>query len=134
VKPDEGRLTRRGWRALGRAGRVVGARVGRGTAAILLRVRARTAEGWLEGVHRVASRPALGAPGLTRLLESWWTASPEMRVRRLGLRLELDLRDNLQRVLYATGTYDRPCSGSSTRSCGPATCWLTSAPTSASTP
>jgi hypothetical protein len=27
-------------------------------------------------------------------------------VRRLGLRLELDLRDNLQRTLYATGTYE----------------------------
>jgi hypothetical protein len=27
-------------------------------------------------------------------------------VRRLGLRLELDLRDNLQRALYATGTYE----------------------------
>jgi hypothetical protein len=27
-------------------------------------------------------------------------------VRRLGLRLELDLRDNLERTLYATGTYE----------------------------
>ena len=27
-------------------------------------------------------------------------------MRRLGLRLELDLRDNLQRALYATGTYE----------------------------
>jgi hypothetical protein len=30
----------------------------------------------------------------------------ERRLGRLGLRLELDLRDNLQRVLYATGTYE----------------------------
>jgi FkbM family methyltransferase len=106
MKADEGRLAGWRWRGLGVAGRVLGPRVGRGMAAILLRVRARTAAGWLEGVHRVASRPAPGAPALTRLPESWWTASPEVRVRRLGLRLELDLRDNLQRVLYATGTYE----------------------------
>jgi FkbM family methyltransferase len=37
---------------------------------------------------------------------AWWTASPVVRARRLGLRLELDLRDNLQRTLYFTGTYE----------------------------
>jgi hypothetical protein len=72
----------------------------------VLRVRARTAVGWLQGVRRVATRPAPGAPPLTRLPDGWWTASPLVRVRRLGLWLELDLRDNLQRALYATGTYE----------------------------
>jgi FkbM family methyltransferase len=85
---------------------VVGPRTGRGLAAVVLRARARTAAGWLEGVHRVATRPAPGVPALTRLPDGWWTASPLVRVRRLGLRLELDLRDNLQRALYATGTYE----------------------------
>jgi hypothetical protein len=67
---------------------------------------ARTPAGWLEGVHRVATRPAPGAPALTRLPDGWWTASPLVRVRRLGLRLDLDRRDNLQQALYATGTYE----------------------------
>jgi Methyltransferase FkbM domain len=58
------------------------------------------------GVHRVATRPAPGAPALTRLPARRWTTAPRVRVRRLGLRLELDLRDNLQRTLYATGTYE----------------------------
>jgi FkbM family methyltransferase len=106
VRTDEGWLARWGWRALVAAGPVVGPRVGRGVAAVALRVRARTAAGWLEGVHRVATRPAPGAPALTRLPGDWWTASPRVRVRRLGLWLELDLRDNLQRALYATGTYE----------------------------
>jgi hypothetical protein len=79
---------------------------GRWLAATVLRLRARTPAGWLEGVHRVATRPAPGAPVLTRLPAGWWTASPLVLVRRLGLRLELDLRDNLQRVLYATGTHE----------------------------
>jgi FkbM family methyltransferase len=65
-----------------------------------------TPAGWLEGVHRVATRPAPGAPALTRLPDGWWTASPLVRVRRLGLRLDLDRRDNLQQALYATGTYE----------------------------
>jgi FkbM family methyltransferase len=85
---------------------VVGPRVGRGLAALVLRARARTPAGWLEGVRRVATRPAPGVPALTRLPDGWWTVSPLVRVRRLGLRLDLDLRDNLQRALYATGTYE----------------------------
>jgi FkbM family methyltransferase len=106
VRTDEGWLARWGWRALVAAGPVVGPRTGRGLAAVALRARSRTAAGRLEGVHRVASRPAPGAPALTRLPDEWWTASPPVQVRRLGLRLELDLRDNLQRALYATGTYE----------------------------
>jgi FkbM family methyltransferase len=106
VRTCEGWLERWGWRALAAAGAVVGPRVGRWLATVVLRLRARTPAGWLEGVHRVATRPAPGTPALTRLPEGWWTSSPPVQVRRLGLRLELDLRDNLQRVLYATGAYE----------------------------
>lgn len=77
-------MARLGWRALAAAGRVVGPRVARGAAAVVLRARAGSADGWLEDVHRVASRPAPRAPALTRLPEGWWTASPRVRVRRLG--------------------------------------------------
>jgi len=106
VRAGAGRLERWGWRALAAVGAVAGPRVGRWLAAAVLRLRARTPAGWLDGVHRVATRPAPGAPALTRLPAGRWTASPLVKVRRLGLRLELDLRDNLQRALYATGTYE----------------------------
>src|SRR5436190_21420318 len=99
MRTDEGRLQRWGWRALVGAGAVGGPRIGRGLAAVVLRARARTPAGWLDGVHRVATRPAPGAPALTRLPDRWWTSSPLVRVRRLGLRLDLDLRDNLQPAL-----------------------------------
>jgi len=106
VETDEGMLARWGLRVLGAAGRVVGPRVARGAAAVVLRAMARSDDGWLEGVRRVAARPPPGAAGPDRLPGGWWVVSPVVRVRRLGLRLELDLRDNLQRTLYATGTYE----------------------------
>jgi hypothetical protein len=56
----EGRLERVGRRVLGASGRVVGVRVARRVASVMLRIRARSAAGWLEGVHRVATRPAPG--------------------------------------------------------------------------
>jgi FkbM family methyltransferase len=46
-------------------------------------------------------------PDLWKVPEPWWAAAPRVRARRLGLRLELDLRDNLQRTLFFTGTYER---------------------------
>jgi FkbM family methyltransferase len=52
------------------------------------------------------ARAGVAPPGLTRLPEGWWTSAPRVRARRLGLDLELDLRDNLQRTLYFTGTYE----------------------------
>ena len=85
MRGGEGRLERWGWRALVVAGAVVGPRIGRWLATVVLRLRARTPAGWLEGVHRVATRPAPDAPALTRLPDDWWTASPRVRVRRLGL-------------------------------------------------
>jgi hypothetical protein len=63
----EGRLERVGWRVLGASGQVVEVRVARWVAAVVLRARARSAAGWLEGVHRVATRPAPGSPALTML-------------------------------------------------------------------
>jgi FkbM family methyltransferase len=60
------------------------------------------------GVHRVALRisPRLARenPGLVKVAPEWTT--PSVLVRRQGLRLELDLRDNLQAVLYYAGRYE----------------------------
>lgn len=60
------------------------------------------------GVWRVALRvsPRLAGvnPGLVKIPREW--AVPGVVVRRQGLRLELDLRDNLQAVLYYAGRYE----------------------------
>jgi FkbM family methyltransferase len=36
-----------------------------------------------------------------------WTRRPLVSARRMGLRFDLDLRDNVQRILYFTGLYER---------------------------
>ena len=59
------------------------------------------------GVHRIAQRisPRLADrnPGLAKIPPTWAT---KVDVRRQGLRLELDLRDNLQAILYYAGRYE----------------------------
>src|SRR4029079_4118627 len=62
--------------------------------------------GYMKGVYRVARRRPVPMPDLWKVPETWWTEVPRVRARRRGLRLDLDLRDNLQRTLYFTGTYE----------------------------
>ncbi|TCC12516.1 FkbM family methyltransferase [Kribbella soli] len=68
--------------------------------------------GWFEGVsdggvHRVAMRvsPRLADrnPALVKISPRW---AATVDVRRQGLRWQLDLRDNLQAVLYYAGRYE----------------------------
>jgi FkbM family methyltransferase len=94
------------WRVLERVAAVVGPRVARTVAALAMRAGARTDRGFAKGLLRVASRRPVPMPELWTMPPAWWTASPVVRARRLGLWLELDLRDNLQRTLYFTGTYE----------------------------
>src|SRR4051794_20273378 len=71
-----------------------------------MRAGARTERGFAKGLFRVASRRPVPMPHLWTMPPAWWSEAPAVRARRLGLRLELDLRDNLQRTLYFTGTYE----------------------------
>jgi FkbM family methyltransferase len=72
-----------------------------------MRCTSMTDAGYRRNAYRVvAPHRRDRAPGLIRLPESWWQSDPELRVRRLGLEFELDLRDNLQRTLYFTGAYE----------------------------
>jgi hypothetical protein len=64
VEDGEGRLHRLGWRALGAAGRVVGPRVARGAAAVLLRVKQRVLD--RAGVHGGQVRALLDRLGYER--------------------------------------------------------------------
>jgi FkbM family methyltransferase len=78
----------------------------RAVAAAFMRLGARTERGYAKGLFRVASRLPEPMPRLWRVPPDWCAVAPRVRVRRLGLDLELDLRDNLQRTLYFTGTYE----------------------------
>jgi FkbM family methyltransferase len=92
--------------ALERAAALIGPRAARTVAAGAMRLGARTPRGYRKGVYRVARRRPVPMLDLWTVPEAWWAAAPHVRVRRGGLRLELDLRDNLQRTLYFTGTYE----------------------------
>jgi len=93
------------WSALERLGRRR-PRAARAVAAVVMRAAARTGRGYAKGLFRVARRRPVPMPGLYLLPEAWWTTAPRVRARRLGVDLELDLRDNLQRTLFFTGTYE----------------------------
>jgi FkbM family methyltransferase len=93
-------------RALEGVAAVAGVRVVRAIVALVTRAGARTDRGYAKGLYRVASRRPVPMPDLWTVPEAWWSAAPRVSARRLGLRLHLDLRDNLQRTLYFTGTYE----------------------------
>ncbi|HWD78266.1 MAG TPA: FkbM family methyltransferase [Kribbella sp.] len=99
----DGVVVRGLWRVAYAVERVTGAAAARRVARVV---------GWFEGlsdagVHRVALRvsPRLADrnPGLMKVSPRWATT---VEVRRQGLSWELDLRDNLQAVLYYAGRYE----------------------------
>ena len=102
----DGALQRPLWRALELLARIAGPVRARAVAAAFMRLGARTERGYAKGLFRVASRLPEPMPRLWRVPPGWWSAQPRVRARRLGLDLELDLRDNLQRTLWFTGTYE----------------------------
>jgi FkbM family methyltransferase len=94
------------WGLLERAAPLLGPRIARAVAAAAMRLGARTPRGYAKGVYRVARRWPVPMPDLWKVPKAWWATVPSVRARRRGLRLDLDLRDNLQRTLYFTGTYE----------------------------
>jgi FkbM family methyltransferase len=102
----DGVLQRPLWRALELLARVAGPLPARALAAAFMRLAGQTDRGYAKGLFRVASRLPEPMPRLWRVPPGWWAVAPRVRARRLGLDLELDLRDNLQRTLYFTGTYE----------------------------
>lgn len=94
------------WGLLERAAPLLGPRAACAVAAAAMRLGASTPRGYTKGVYRVARRRPVPMPDLWKVPEAWWVKVPRVRARRRGLRLDLDLRDNLQRTLYFTGTYE----------------------------
>jgi FkbM family methyltransferase len=101
----DGLLTRIFWRILIGSERVLGDSRARALAAGVLRFRSRTRAGYVRSTYRLVSRAEVAA-GVLKLPTQWWANPNSVSVNRLGLRFTLDLRDNLQRVLYFTGTYE----------------------------
>ncbi|MGY1753242.1 FkbM family methyltransferase [Blastococcus sp. SYSU D01042] len=91
---------------LGAAERLIGVRAARTAAALTLRIAARRPGSYLRTAHRVSPRLRDESPRLVKIPDRWSEMRPVVRVHRLGLRLELDLRDNLQAILFYTGTYE----------------------------
>ena len=95
------------WRGVIRSELLIGIGGARRLASLFMRARAKSRQGYTEGVLRVAARHVWSkAPGLQKLPERWWQTDPLVHVQRLGVEIDLDLRDNLQRILYYTGTYE----------------------------
>jgi hypothetical protein len=100
-------LRRAGWRLAVASDRLLGIAAARRVATVAMRFEARDADGWVRGVHRVAApRVRTRTPDLVHAPERWWSGAPLVAARRLGFDLGLDLRDNLQRVLFFTGRYE----------------------------
>lgn len=99
----DGVVRRAAWRLARRLERVLGVGAARRGGRVLGMVEGLTDA----GVHRVALRisPRLAEanPGLVKIPPRW---ASTVQVRRQGVLLELDLRDNLQAVLYYAGRYE----------------------------
>jgi FkbM family methyltransferase len=56
--------------------------------------------------NRVSPRLRNANPALVKVPSRWALAAPVVQARRLGLDLELDLRDNLQALVFYCGAYE----------------------------
>ncbi|ONI67526.1 methyltransferase FkbM [Kribbella sp. ALI-6-A] len=103
VDVRDGRIGRLAWRLPYLAERV-GDGAARRVAHLVGRVEGARPGGVQRVALRVSPRLAQQNPGLTKISPDW--AVDEVDVRRQGVRLRLDLRDNLQAVLYYAGRYE----------------------------
>ena len=99
-------VVRAAWRALEGAGRVVGPERARRLAAVVWSRTAARGDRFLKLAHRVSPRLRNEHPRLFKVPAAWTSGSPLVRVRRSGFNWELDLRDNLQALLFFAGTYE----------------------------
>lgn len=60
----------------------------------------------MSGYQRTCERLITGNNLMVRVPPRYWSGPDPAPARRFGVRLNLDLRDNVQRCLYFTGTYE----------------------------
>lgn len=95
------------WRALEAAGRLFGHERARAVAAKIWRSRgANSPEAFFALAHRISPRLRGENPQLFKVPSAWTAEAPIVRATCHGLDLELDLRDNLQALLFFSGTYE----------------------------
>jgi FkbM family methyltransferase len=100
-------LARPFWRALFASDRLLGVRRSRGVASVIFQFGRRWSDlSYWKTANRVSPRLRNANPALVKVPPRWALAAPVVRVRRLGLDLELDLRDNLQALVFYCGTYE----------------------------
>ena len=103
MTPRDGPVGRRAWTAFASVAALAGPRSARALVSAPLRLASRRRAGYGRAMMRVGRHET---PGLWKVPAEWNAVAPQVSVRRLGLRLELDLRDNLQRTVYYAGTYE----------------------------
>jgi FkbM family methyltransferase len=100
----DGVVRRAAWEVPHAAGRALGADAARRLARVVGSAEGLTEAGVTRVAHRISPRLADSNPRLVKIPPQW--ATTDIEVRRQGLRWRLDLRDNLQAVLYYAGRYE----------------------------
>ncbi|GAA0933660.1 hypothetical protein GCM10009554_19070 [Kribbella koreensis] len=92
------------WEVPHAAGRSLGVDAARRLARVMGSAEGLTEAGVTRIANRISPRVADQNPRLVKIPPEW--AATDIAVRRQGLRWRLDLRDNLQAVLYYAGRYE----------------------------
>lgn len=100
-------LVRPFWRALFASDLLLGVRRSRDVASVVFRLGSRSSDlSYWKTANRVSRRLRDANPALVKIPPRWALTAPVVRARRLGLDLELDLRDNLQALVFYCGSYE----------------------------
>lgn len=94
------------WKLLLRCESRIPVRYLRPVAAKVLTCQSKTRPGYERACERLVDPACTKSVHPQPLTPAWWITEPVVKARRLGLELSLDLRDNVQRCLYFTGTYE----------------------------
>lgn len=100
----DGVVRRAAWEIPHVAGRSLGVDAARRIARVVGSAEGLTEAGVTRVANRISPRVADQNPQLVKISPEW--ATSDIEVRRQGLRWRLDLRDNLQAVLYYAGRYE----------------------------
>lgn len=100
----DGLVRRAAWEIPHAAGRSLGGDTARRLARVVGSAEGLTEAGVTRVAHRISPRVADQNPRLVKISPEW--AATDIAVRRQGLQWRLDLRDNLQAVLYYAGRYE----------------------------
>jgi FkbM family methyltransferase len=100
----DGVVRRAAWEVPHAAGRSLGISSARRLARLMGSAEGLTEAGVTRIAHRISPRVADRNPRLVKISPEW--AATDIAVRRQGLHWRLDLRDNLQAVLYYAGRYE----------------------------